>query len=106
MMSWQSALIIVLIYVAMMLSITWLFKKKKETAGDFLVMNRKLGVFGGAFSMAACWIWAPAVFICSQKAYEQAGYGSGRFSSDIAAVLRVISLFPVDDRQQKKFRLQ
>ena len=71
MISWQNALMLTLGYVAVMLFVTWASKKKQETAGDFLVMNRKLGVFGGAFSIAASWIWAPAVFICSQKSFEQ-----------------------------------
>jgi urea-proton symporter len=71
MMSWQNALVLTLGYVVAMLVVTWISKKKQETAADFLVMNRKLGVFGGAFSIAASWIWAPAVFICSQKSFEQ-----------------------------------
>jgi Na+/proline symporter len=38
---------------------------------EFLVVKRRLGVFRGAFSIAAAWIWAPAVFVCSLKSYTQ-----------------------------------
>jgi len=43
----------------------------QRTAESYLVANRKVGVWAGAFSIAATWIWAPAVFVCSQKSYEQ-----------------------------------
>jgi Na+/proline symporter len=71
MVAWQTALAIIGGYIATMLMIAFVTKRAKETAGDFLVMNRQLGTFRGAFSIAASWIWAPAVFICSQKSYEQ-----------------------------------
>jgi len=71
MMSWQIALILTVGYVGFMLCVSIFTKQKHQTAGDFFVMKRQLGVFRGAFSIAASWIWAPAVFICSQKAYQQ-----------------------------------
>jgi len=71
MMSWQVALIMTTAYVGFMLAIVFFTKKKNQTAGEFFIMNRQLGVFRGAFSIAASWIWAPAVFICSQKSYQQ-----------------------------------
>ncbi len=71
MMSWQTALIMTVVYVGFMLAIVFFTKKKNQTAGEFFVMKRQLGVFRGAFSIAASWIWAPAVFICSQKSYQQ-----------------------------------
>lgn len=37
---------------------------------DFLVANRNIGPWRGAFSIAVSWVWAPAVFICSLQAYE------------------------------------
>jgi len=71
MMSWQIALLMTVMYVGFMLAICVFTKQKNQAAGDFFVMKRQLGVFRGAFSIAASWIWAPAVFICSQKAYQQ-----------------------------------
>lgn len=43
--------------------------------GAFLVSNRRLGVATGALSVAATWIWAPALFVASQKAFEQGAAG-------------------------------
>lgn len=37
----------------------------------FLVARREVGVWAGAMSAAATWIWAPALFIAAQKAYQQ-----------------------------------
>lgn len=71
MLSWQVIAGLTAVYVAFMLGITFWTRPAQDTAGDFLIMNRRLGTFRGALSIAASWIWAPAVFICSQKAYEQ-----------------------------------
>lgn len=37
----------------------------------FLVAHRSVGVLTGAMSVAATWIWAPALFLAAQKAYQQ-----------------------------------
>jgi Na+/proline symporter len=37
----------------------------------FLLANRNLGFMESAFSIAATWIWAPALFVSAQKAYQQ-----------------------------------
>jgi len=44
------------------------FSNKIET---FLVANRNLGLIWSSISIAVTWIWAPALFISSQKAYNQ-----------------------------------
>ncbi len=46
-------------------------KKKAKTGENFLLANRSVGYFFGAVSVATAWIWAPALFVASQKAYEQ-----------------------------------
>jgi urea-proton symporter len=66
-----NALALTGVYIAAMFLVAMTTRRKHQTAGDFLLMNRQLGVFKGAFSIAASWIWAPAVFICSQKSYQQ-----------------------------------
>ena len=38
---------------------------------EFLLAGRSIGIFAGAMSIAASWIWAPALFLGSQKAYDQ-----------------------------------
>lgn len=42
----------------------------KETKGTrFFVGNRKMGYIRAAMSIAATWIWAPALFVSAEKAY-------------------------------------
>lgn len=45
--------------------------KKAITGVLFLLSNRKVGFILGAVSVATAWVWAPALFVASQKAYEQ-----------------------------------
>ncbi|UCG39663.1 MAG: hypothetical protein JSV00_05445, partial [bacterium] len=44
---------------------------RPETKEQFLAAGRTLGVWESAFSIAATWIWAPALFVAAQKAYTQ-----------------------------------
>lgn len=62
-------LIVLLIYTALMLGATFLFSRKSGTAGSFHVADRRLGLFQSAMSIAATWIWAPALFTSAEKAY-------------------------------------
>ncbi len=61
--------IVLLIYTALMLGATFLFSRKSGTAGSFHVADRRLGLFQSAMSIAATWIWAPALFTSAEKAY-------------------------------------
>lgn len=56
-----------------MLLITIFFAKfeKYKTKAGFLVANRKVNWFLGSSSIAASWIWAPALFVSSQMAYQK-----------------------------------
>jgi Na+/proline symporter len=62
-----------LLFGIIMVLVTYLFakKKKEQTKEDFLVANRKVGWFLGGTSIAASWIWAPALFISVQLAYQK-----------------------------------
>ncbi len=59
------------LYGAGILLLTWLFTKKEQSKDEHLVANRNVGVFAGMCSVAVTWIWAPAIFIASQKSFEQ-----------------------------------
>lgn len=65
--------VFLLIFGLLMLGITLLFAKIRggEDQEGFLVANRKVGWFIGGASIAASWIWAPALFISVQMAYEK-----------------------------------
>jgi Na+/proline symporter len=61
--------IFLLIFGIVMLLITK--KKKQHSKEGFLLANRKVNWFIGAASIAASWIWAPALFVSVQMAYQK-----------------------------------
>ena len=65
--------VLMLLFGALMVSITLYFSRHsrwKRTSAGFLLAGREVKWFVGAPSIAASWIWAPALFISVQKAYE------------------------------------
>jgi urea-proton symporter len=54
-----------------MLVLTSRNKRQKDSINLFFVANRKVGLIIGSLSVMAAWIWAPALFVSSQKGYEQ-----------------------------------
>src|SRR5438067_8744705 len=53
--------------------VTYYFSRWKgwQTKEGFLLANRKVGWLLGGFSIAASWIWAPALFVSVQLAYQK-----------------------------------
>ncbi len=64
-------LIVLLIYAAMMLGATTLMTKKEGNVEKFCVGNRNIGWGISALSIAATWIWAPALFTSTENAYTK-----------------------------------
>ena len=62
-------IIVLLIYSITMIGGTLIFTKKEKTANSFYVGNRNMGTISSAMSIAATWIWAPALFVSAEKAY-------------------------------------
>lgn len=62
-------LLVLIIYTALMLGVTFLLSRKASTAESFHVADRRLGLWQSAMSIAATWIWAPALFTSAEKAY-------------------------------------
>ena len=62
-------IVILVVYTAIMLTATLLFTKRSE-GEDFHVGNRKMGTFPSAMSIAATWIWAPALLVSAENAYK------------------------------------
>ena len=58
-------------YFAAMLLLVLFLRKREKTKEEFLVANRSMPWLLTAFSMAATWVWAPSVFVASEKAYTQ-----------------------------------
>ncbi len=62
-------LVVLVIYTIVMLAVTKLFSARTLMAETFHIADRKIGAFQGAMSIAATWIWAPALFTSAEKAY-------------------------------------
>jgi len=55
--------------LATYLTIWYCTKNQIISKSKFLLADRKLGFYESSFSIAASWIWAPALFISTQQAY-------------------------------------
>lgn len=60
-------IIVLSVYALIMIGATILFSRKKE---NFHVADRNIGTVVSALSVAATWIWAPALFTSAEKAYS------------------------------------
>lgn len=58
------------IFAVIMIGLIWFRSKGQSHADGFLVADRKLSFWQGAFSIAVSWVWAPAIFICSMQAFN------------------------------------
>lgn len=61
--------IVLTIYAAVMIATTLLFTRREKTAAGYLTGNHNLKANATALSVAATWIWAPALFTSTEKAY-------------------------------------
>ena len=64
---------------------------KRSTVLSFLVSERNVGFSLGAVSTAVAWVWAGALFLSSQKAYQQGIPGLVWFAAPNALALVLIS---------------
>jgi Na+/proline symporter len=68
----NEGVLIIIWFAAVMITLTLLITRNREkTKREFLLANRSIGLIAGAMSIGASWIWAPAMFVSSQKTYEQ-----------------------------------
>lgn len=70
---------ILFFYAVFMVFIGLTNPAKKNDINDLNVANRGLGWVQSAFSISATWIWAPALFVASQRAYVDGLLGFGWF---------------------------
>ena len=94
------ALCVLLSYVAIMLGITVLMTKKENDIKKFCVGNRNTGWMVSALSIAATWIWAPALFTSTENAYTK-GF-AGLFWFLVPNVLCLILFIPFAKRIRKE----
>ncbi len=89
-----TGLLLILAYGLGAFALTRLFTPKKiNSKQDFLLANRNLGTWPAAFSIAATWIWAPALFLASEKAYTQGLAGVFWFIAPNVACLLLFAPF-------------
>lgn len=60
---------ILAVYTVLMLGITIILTRDNKNMESFHVGGRNIGVFSSAMSIAATWIWAPALFVSAEQAY-------------------------------------
>lgn len=85
-------LIVLLAYAAVMLGVTVFMAKKENNIERFCVGNRNTGWMVSALSIAATWIWAPALFTSTENAYTK-GF-AGLFWFLVPNVLCLILFIP------------
>ena len=65
----NTGVLVLIIYAIIMMVATITLTKKVKSVEQFCVGDRKGGWFMSALSIAATWIWAPALFTSAEKAY-------------------------------------
>lgn len=88
---------LLILYGVFMIAITYFFArwKRYRSIQGFLVAERDVSWWLGATSIAASWIWAPALFVSVQSAYQQGLPGIFWFTfPNIIALLLYIFLAP------------
>ncbi len=85
-------LIVLLAYAVVMFGATVLMTKKEGNVEKFCVGNRNIGWGISALSIAATWIWAPALFTSTENAYTK-GF-AGLFWFLVPNVLCLILFIP------------
>ncbi len=67
----SEGLTLLLLFGAGMIALVWFKTHAERSADGFLVADREVSIWNGAFSIAVSWIWAPAIFICSLQAFTK-----------------------------------
>lgn len=96
----MQGLFFLLAYAVLMMAATMLFTKRERTAEGFLVGNRNLGTMSAALSIAATWIWAPALFVSAEKSYTNGL--PGLFWFLVPNVLCLLAFIPFAKRIRQK----
>lgn len=92
--------IVLISYAVLMIAATMLFTKRAQSKDSFHVADRNIGTGIAALSIAATWIWAPALFTSAEKAYTSGIPGIFWFL--VPNVLCLIIFIPFAKRIRKK----
>lgn len=79
----MTGFIVLVAYTLLMLGVSYLLTRRQTTLQGFLVGDRRMGTIKSAMSIAATWIWAPALFVSAEKHILMGGQGYFGFWSRI-----------------------
>lgn len=96
----SNGLFVLMAYAIVMLTVTRTMTKKGNNVTQFCVGNRSESWLVSALSIAATWIWAPALFTSTEKAYTN-GF-AGLFWFLVPNVLCLILFIPFAKRIRKE----
>lgn len=65
----MKGILILIVYATVMLIATVALTKREKSVERFCVGDRNAGCLMSALSIAATWIWAPSLFVSTEKAY-------------------------------------
>lgn len=83
------------IFAVVITLFTYYFSRRQgwHTKEGFLLANRKVGWILGGFSIASSWIWAPALFVSVQVAYQMGLAGIFWFTLPNILALLIFAIF-------------
>jgi len=94
-------IVFLLVYGLVMIALTaWFGRGHVRDNSEFLLASRRVGVLPGAMSIAASWIWAPALFVAAQKSYQQGA--AGLFWFTFPNVLSLVVFAPLALRIRRR----
>ena len=86
-------------YGILMFILARYYLKPSKTKENYLVADRKIGWLHSGFSISATWIWAPALFVATLKAYTQGIAGLFWFTVPNIACLLIFTYFAIKIRE-------
>jgi len=95
----REGLVILLGYGIFMFMLATYYLDPSKTKENYLVADRKIGWLQSGFSVAATWIWAPALFVATLKAYTQGIAGLFWFTVPNIACLLIFTYFAIKVRE-------
>lgn len=96
----MTGFIVLVAYTLLMLGVSYLLTRRQTTLQGFLVGDRRMGTIKSAMSIAATWIWAPALFVSAEKAYSN-GW-PGLFWFLVPNILCLLFFIPYAERIRKQ----
>ena len=107
MMQPSAAYILLVVFAVTMILVTTLTSRERlwQTAAGFQAAGRNVPWWLGAVSISVSWIWAPALFVSVQQAYQQGVPGIFWFSFPNILCLIIIAPLAVRDPEVPAARL-